>query len=145
MSSRYVSDEKRAAAVADFHASGDAYYIVAARHNVSRSALHSWVNPKPHKPRGPWEWPEKEVALTGGRWVTVLGVKRWVQEEPQESCELSAFARRIQDEEAAFTEQQGRAAHARFVSGDRDDETVLGEKVYQRRMKREKRVSGEAA
>lgn len=44
-SRRHVSEDRRAAAVADYHTSGDPYAVVASRHGVSRSALHSWVNP----------------------------------------------------------------------------------------------------
>lgn len=69
-----VTAEARAAAVADYRATGDPYYVVGARHNVSRSALHSWCNPHPDKPRGPFTWPEDEVAYVGG-WEVRGGVR----------------------------------------------------------------------
>lgn len=72
--SRLVSPSARADAVADYHRTGDPYYVVAARHNVSRSALHSWVNPSPSKPRGPFTWAEEEVAYRGG-WEIRGGIK----------------------------------------------------------------------
>lgn len=72
--SRLVDEATRAAAVADYRATGDPYYIVAARHGVSRSALHCWVNPNPRKPRGPFTWTEEEVAYVGG-WELRGGVR----------------------------------------------------------------------
>lgn len=76
--SRY-DDRTRALAVADYHQTRDPYATVAARHGVSRAILHSWVNPKPIKARGPKVWPEDEIALTGGRWVLdpIARVQRW--------------------------------------------------------------------
>lgn len=74
---RHVTEATRTAAVADYHATGDPYYIVAARHGVSRSALHAWVNPHPTKPRGPFTWAEEDIALTGGDWVVRRGVRYW--------------------------------------------------------------------
>lgn len=39
-------------------------------------------------------------------------------------------------EERMFNDAEARAAHAAFVRGERDDRAVIGERVYQRRMKR---------
>lgn len=70
------SPETKAAAVADYLATRDPYAAVAARHGVSRSVLHSWVNGGPSKRRAK-TWGADELALTGGRWVVVRGVQRW--------------------------------------------------------------------
>ena len=69
----------RALAVADYHQTRDTYAAVAARHGVSRAALHAWVNPKKREPRGPKSWTEAEIALEGGRWVLdpVARIQRW--------------------------------------------------------------------
>lgn len=63
----------RQAAVDDYRTSGDTYAIVAARHGVSRGALHSWVNPNGGRKRNRKTWDEAEVAYVGG-WENRGGV-----------------------------------------------------------------------
>lgn len=58
-------DDIRQHAVDDYLTSGDTYAIVAARHGVSRAALHSWVNPNGVKKRKPKTWAEDELAYLG--------------------------------------------------------------------------------
>ena len=52
---------------------------------------------------------------------------------------------RLLREEQAFTEDEARQAHLRFFHGDRDDRTKVGERVYQRRIARNKRHRTAAA
>lgn len=59
-------DHVRQAAVDDWHATKDPYHVVAARHGVSRSVLHAWVNPEGVKKRKPKTWAEDELAYIGG-------------------------------------------------------------------------------
>lgn len=70
-------DDIRQAAIDDYLATGDPYHAVAARHGVSRAALHAWVNPNGGKKRTAKAWGADEIALTGGQWVVVRGVRRW--------------------------------------------------------------------
>lgn len=79
--SRPVSPGTRAAAIADYNQSRDPYSVVAARHGVSSSTMHSWINPRKNTRGGGFSWRDEEVALTGGRWVNVRGVMRWEQNE----------------------------------------------------------------
>ena len=44
---------------------------------------------------------------------------------------------RAQAEEAMFSEAEARDAHAKYAAGFRDSRTEVGERVYQRRKKRE--------
>lgn len=46
-------------------------------------------------------------------------------------------ARRAQAEEAMFSEDEARTAHANFAAGFRDARTLVGERVYNRRKKRQ--------
>jgi transposase-like protein len=41
-----INETIRAAAIADYRASGESLLIVSRRHGVSKTALASWVNPK---------------------------------------------------------------------------------------------------
>lgn len=78
MSSRFHPAEVKDAAIADYRASGDPYYVVAARHGVSRGALHSWVNPEGVKPRKKKTWEPDEIALTNGHWgPNSRGIQIW--------------------------------------------------------------------
>lgn len=45
-------------------------------------------------------------------------------------------ARRAQAEEAMFSEEEAREAHAKYAAGFRDARTLVGERVYNRRSKR---------
>jgi hypothetical protein len=74
MSSRFYSDAVKGAAIADYKATRDPYRIVAARHGVSRGALHSWVNPDGVPPRKRKTWEPDEIAYTGG-WELRGGVR----------------------------------------------------------------------
>ena len=56
------SPETKAAAVADYLTTRDPYAAVAARHGVSRSVLHSWVNGGPKKPKSAQD---EEIAYLG--------------------------------------------------------------------------------
>lgn len=131
MIGRATPENIRAAAVADYRASGDPLAVVARRHGVSKTALSSWVNPR-HKKRQRDVWSEAEVALTGGRWVNVRGVMRW---EPFAGQPVDR-QRRVEWEEAMFDEDEAREAHARYAYGHREPRIVMGERVYQRRKKR---------
>ena len=137
-------DAVRQAAVDDYRTSGDSYADVAARHGVSRGALHSWVNPTEPKKREPKTWAADELALTAGRWVNVRGVMRW-QPFQHFDRNLTAGEIRVEAEEAMFTDDEARAAHAAYVGGFRDPRHVMGERVYQRRKKREQRQRKAAA
>jgi hypothetical protein len=78
MSSRFHSAEVKDAAIADYKASGDAYHVVAARHGVSRSILHAWVNPDGVPPRRKKTWEPDELALTNGHWgPNSRGIQIW--------------------------------------------------------------------
>lgn len=76
MTAHPIPEHVRAAAVADYKASGDGYRAVAARHGISPSRLNVLVNGKRPKSRRK-TWGADEIALTGGRWVNVRGVMRW--------------------------------------------------------------------
>lgn len=52
---------------------------------------------------------------------------------------------RARAEEEMFTEADARQAHARYAAGIRDDRTVIGERVYNRRKKRTRRNDRSAA
>ena len=52
----------------------------------------------------------------------------------------NAYAMRRLREEQMFNEAEARAAHARFWAGERDDHTLAGERVYQRRNARKNRT-----
>ena len=65
----------RQAAIDDYTNSGDSYATVAARHGISRSILHAWVNPEGVKKRGPRTWADHEVAYRGG-WEVRGGILR---------------------------------------------------------------------
>lgn len=129
-------DDRRQAAVDDYTATREPYAVVAARHGISRSVLHAWVNPRPDWKRGPKRWPVEEIALTGGRWVNVRGVMRWEAFEPIDKRDLTDRERRHEWEEDMFTEDEARDAHARFAAGQRGQRVELGERVYNRRKKR---------
>lgn len=78
MNGRHHTDEAKDAAVADYRASGDTYRVVAARHEVSRSILHSWVNPDGVPPRKKKTWGSEEIALAGGHWgPNRRGIQIW--------------------------------------------------------------------
>lgn len=130
-----ISAAIRIAAINDYRTSGDSMQVVAARHGVSKTALSSWANPRPSKTRVR-RWDEDEIALTGGRWVMVRGVKRWEAFEPIRDDDLTDHQKRVRAEEEMFTEDEARDAHARYAYGLRDDRTVIGERVYNRRKKR---------
>lgn len=68
----------KAAAIADYRKSRESYADVAARHGISRATLHTWVNPTVRPKRGGFTWAEKDIVLTGGRWVNDRGIQRWV-------------------------------------------------------------------
>jgi hypothetical protein len=75
---RFYSDAVKDAAIADYHTTRDPYRIVAARHGVSRGALHSWVNPDGVPPRKKKTWEPEEIALTNGHWMpNTRGVQIW--------------------------------------------------------------------
>lgn len=145
MSSRFHSAEVKDAAIADYKESGDPYHVVAARHGVSRGALHSWVNPEGVKPRKKKTWEPDELELTGGQWVTVRGVKRWQPFVKETVRAMSDQERRVLWEEWMFTEEEARDMHARYANGCREPRTRRGERVYQRRQKRAQRARREAA
>lgn len=65
MIGRATPENIRAAAVADYRSSGEPLAVVARRHGVSKTALSSWVNPRPRKPKANAE----DFALRGGRWA----------------------------------------------------------------------------
>lgn len=52
---------------------------------------------------------------------------------------------RAQAEDLMFDEDEARKAHARYAAGERDARTVIGERVYNRRMKRERYARRAAA
>lgn len=56
----------------------------------------------------------------------------------------TADALRMLREEQAFTTEEARAAHTRWYHGKRDKRTEMGEKVYQRRIARQKRARARA-
>ena len=136
MTAKPIPDHIRAAAVADFHASGDSYAVVAARHGISSSRLHRIVNPEPPKKRAPKGWEDDEMALTGGRWVSVRGVMRWEPFRKPSRRGMTDREQRIEWEERMFTEDEAREAHRLHAGGCREPRTVMGERVYQRRKKR---------
>ena len=80
MSSRYIDGDRRDAAIADYKTSGEPFKVVAARHGISSSALHSWVNPEPRRKRDRGLWGADEIELAGGRWILDprTRVQRWV-------------------------------------------------------------------
>ncbi|MDR7253731.1 transposase-like protein [Nocardioides sp. BE266] len=132
---RAIPDHIRTAAINDYRASGEPLATVARRHGVSKTALSSWITPQ--KKRGPKQWGADELALTGGRWVNVRGVMRWESFTPRPvDCDLTDRQRRMQSEDAMFTEDEARQAHAAYAYGRRDPRTVVGERVYNRRKKR---------
>lgn len=138
-----IPEPIRTAAVDDYRSSGDSMTVVAKRHGVSKTALASWINPK----TASWINPKTSTrnrknynecdGLTGGRWVVVRGVRRWEWfRQPPTDDDLTDHQKRIKAEEDMFTEDEARVAHAAYVYGHRDDRTVVGERVYQRRKKR---------
>lgn len=91
MSARHVPDHIRRAAVADY-ADGMSTKQVAAKYGITDSTVHRYVTragiarslsaAKDIERRRR----EEELALTGGQWVNVRGVKRWqVDEAPVEA------------------------------------------------------------
>ena len=148
MRGRPTSPETRAAAVADYVTEGMSSSAVAEKHGVNPKSVTEWVRAAGEvvrAPGAPAVISGQDVALTGGEWVRVGLVMRWQPFIGAPERELSDRARRVQWEDATVSDIQARAAHARFFAGDRDDETLLGERVYQRRMKRQKRAEVEAA
>lgn len=132
-----ISAAIRIAAINDYRNTGDSMTVVARRHGVSKTALSSWINPRPSKTRVR-TYGADEVALTGGRWVGVGGIQRWESftTRTDDDDDLTEHQRRVKAEDAMFTEDEARDAHARYAYGLRDERTVTGERVYNRRKKR---------
>ncbi len=143
MTSRHLTPAARAAAIADYKASGDSYAVVAARHGMSRTHLHALVNPGKKRARKQAE--QEEVALTGGTWVRDGLVMRWQPFIAPSKANLSDRERRVEWEDAMFDVDEARDLHARYFNGCREPRTVVGERVYQRRKKRAQYARRKAA
>ena len=129
-------------AVLASYASGLSMRRVAELHAVAESTVCKWVQDAGIS-RSPAraadlrrERVDAELALTGGRWVSVRGVHRWVPFVAPSKQGMSDRERRIEAEEAMFDDDEARDLHARYFNGCREHRTVVGERVYQRRKKR---------
>jgi hypothetical protein len=132
VSPRQITRAAREAAVRDYLA-GDSASLVAARYSIARSTLARWVESR------------HDVALTGGRWVdNGRGVQVWKPFDVTATRGTTPRQHRIETEDAMFDIDEARAAHARYVGGCREPRTVVGERVYQRRIKRARRITREA-
>lgn len=115
---------------------------VAQKHRISPSTLHRWIENE--SGASATSAVPDDYRLTGGQWVNDRGVMRWESHRPKLKRFPSARDRRA-TEEAMFTQAEAREAHAGYVAGVRESRTVIGERVYQRRQKRNKRSQEKAA
>ena len=138
-----IPESVRRAAVADYKASGDSLGTVARKHGISKSALASWIKPKKRYPRKNYSECD---GLTGGRWVlNSRGIKVWQPFLATSVAGATDQQRRVEWEDAMFTEDEAREAHRMHANGRRDPRTVVGERVYQRRKKRNQAARKRAA
>lgn len=136
MKPRIHTNAARRAAIADYLESGDTISAVAARHGVARSTLGHWTAGL-----------RDGEGLTNGRWVLCprTRVQRWQEFITPTRLNMTDRERHIEWEDAMFDEDEARMLHARFANGCREERTVVGERVYQRRIKRDQRARKGAA
>jgi hypothetical protein len=129
--------ETIAAVLADYTA-GMSSITAATKHGVSPSTARGWIH-RAGISRG--------IALTGGVWVICQRrrIQVWQPFIAPSKQGMTDHERRIEWEDAMFDDDEARDLHARYFNGCREPRTILGERVYNRRKKRERYAKKVAA